>query len=225
MTYDAINPNHYKGGRKFEPIEVIEDWGLNYHLGNALKYISRNGRKPGEDPREGLSKAIWYLERLQDRYLDEANKQALADCQIADEQEEIEFRELASIPNSILFGSDEEDSIPFTATHEDILEFEAWDPTLGPIEPEGFDVDDQLLDGWDDSAWEDWATRDDYKKREIRTLDRHKIAYTSKIDGWIYGHQQDGDVRILGQYGARAMGQEVEEPDNAPCEYEPLHDN
>ena len=60
---DMINPAHYRGDRKFEPIEVIEDWGLNYRLGNALKYISRNGRKPGEDPREGLKKAIWYLER------------------------------------------------------------------------------------------------------------------------------------------------------------------
>ena len=60
---DPINPNHYKGDRQFEPIEVIEDWGLNYRLGNAVKYIARNGRKPGEDPREGLRKAIWYLER------------------------------------------------------------------------------------------------------------------------------------------------------------------
>ena len=63
MTYDKINPSHYHGDRKHEPIEVIEDWGLNYRLGCALKYIARNGRKPGEDPREGLKKAIWYLER------------------------------------------------------------------------------------------------------------------------------------------------------------------
>ena len=60
---DMINPAHYRGDRKFEPIEVIEDWDLNYRLGNALKYISRNGRKPGEDPCEGLRRAIWYLER------------------------------------------------------------------------------------------------------------------------------------------------------------------
>jgi hypothetical protein len=63
MTYDSINPNHYRGNRRFEPIDVIEDWQLNYRLGNALKYISRNGRKPGEDPAEGIKKAIWYLER------------------------------------------------------------------------------------------------------------------------------------------------------------------
>jgi hypothetical protein len=60
---DMIDPLHYRGGRRFEPIEVIEDWALNYRLGNALKYISRNGRKPGEDPCEGLKKAMWYLQR------------------------------------------------------------------------------------------------------------------------------------------------------------------
>ena len=224
MTYDSINPNHYKGGRQFEPIEVIEDWGLGYHLGNALKYISRNGRKPGEDPIEGLDKAIWYLERLKDEYLDQATKQALADRQIEDQQEEAEFRALGDIPSSVLPGSDEF-PIPFEATYQDILEFEAWDPTLGPIEPEEADVDDQPLDDWDTGAWENWATRDDYKQRECRTLDKHKITHTSKEGGWIYGHQKNGDVRILGTYGARAMGQEVEEPDNAPSEYEPLHDS
>jgi hypothetical protein len=63
MTNDPIYPEHYKAGRKYEPIDVIEDWGLNYRLGNALKYISRNGRKDGENPIEGLKKAIYYLER------------------------------------------------------------------------------------------------------------------------------------------------------------------
>ena len=67
-SYDNINPSHYRGDRKFEPIDVIEDWNLNYRLGNALKYISRSGRKPGEDPVEGLKKAIWYLQREIDSY-------------------------------------------------------------------------------------------------------------------------------------------------------------
>ena len=41
---DMINPSHYRGDRQFEPIAVIEDWQLKNRLGNALKYISRNGR-------------------------------------------------------------------------------------------------------------------------------------------------------------------------------------
>lgn len=60
--FDAVNrPSHYAEGRKYEPIDVIEDWGLGMHLGNATKYISRAGRK-GEEV-EDLKKARWYIDR------------------------------------------------------------------------------------------------------------------------------------------------------------------
>lgn len=59
---DTINhPSHYAAGRQHEPIDVIEDWELGFNLGNAVKYISRAGRKG--DPLEDLRKAAWYLER------------------------------------------------------------------------------------------------------------------------------------------------------------------
>ncbi len=54
------NPQHYVAGRKYEPRRVIEDWGLSFNLGNALKYIARAGRKG--DAVEDLRKAIQYLE-------------------------------------------------------------------------------------------------------------------------------------------------------------------
>lgn len=57
------HPLHYTGGRRFEPIDVIEDWELPMHLGNAVKYISRAGRKDPGKTKEDLQKAIWYLER------------------------------------------------------------------------------------------------------------------------------------------------------------------
>jgi len=58
---DMINhPSHYTHGR-FETWEVIEDWGLGYHLGNALKYISRAEHKG--DAVEDIKKAKKYLER------------------------------------------------------------------------------------------------------------------------------------------------------------------
>lgn len=61
---DAVDhPVHYSSGRTYEPIDVIEDWELGFHLGNAVKYIARCGRKEGEDPAECLKKAVWYLER------------------------------------------------------------------------------------------------------------------------------------------------------------------
>ena len=58
---DIVNhPNHYTDG-KIEVIDYIEDKEFNYHLGNAIKYISRAGKKG--DYTTDLKKAIWYLER------------------------------------------------------------------------------------------------------------------------------------------------------------------
>ena len=34
------HPSHYISGREFEPKDVIRDWGLNFNLGSAVKYIS-----------------------------------------------------------------------------------------------------------------------------------------------------------------------------------------
>lgn len=63
--YDPVSkPSHYCEGRKYEPIDVIEDWNLGFHLGNALKYISRAGRKQNEV--EDLEKAVWYIQRYID---------------------------------------------------------------------------------------------------------------------------------------------------------------
>lgn len=59
--YNSVNhPHHYTFG-KFEVIDVIEDWNLGYHLGNAVKYIARSGRK--DDEIADLEKATWYLNR------------------------------------------------------------------------------------------------------------------------------------------------------------------
>ena len=61
-TSDTINnPAHYTQGREIEPLNVIEDWELDFYLGNALKYIARAGRKENEI--EDLKKAVFYLNR------------------------------------------------------------------------------------------------------------------------------------------------------------------
>ncbi len=54
------HPAHYKG-QKFEVIDVIEDFGLNFSLGNAIKYILRAGKNI--DKIEDLKKSIWYIQR------------------------------------------------------------------------------------------------------------------------------------------------------------------
>lgn len=57
------HPSHYQAGQ-FEAINVIEAWGLGFHLGNTVKYISRAGRKPGNSLIQDLKKARWYLDRF-----------------------------------------------------------------------------------------------------------------------------------------------------------------
>lgn len=60
---DHINhPDHYTDG-KIEVIDFIEDQRLGFCLGNAVKYISRAGKKDSERYTDDLEKAIWYLNR------------------------------------------------------------------------------------------------------------------------------------------------------------------
>lgn len=55
----VTRPAHY--ALSPEPLDVIEAWGLGYHEGNVVKYITRWRRKNGV---EDLRKAAEYLRRL-----------------------------------------------------------------------------------------------------------------------------------------------------------------
>ena len=66
---DVINhPQHYTLG-KIEVIDFIEDKGLNFNLGNVVKYVARAGHKKSSgksmdaEALEDLKKAQWYLNR------------------------------------------------------------------------------------------------------------------------------------------------------------------
>lgn len=60
MTHDPINnPQHYSHPSGAECIEIAE-W-FSFNLGNAIKYIWRNGKKG--DRLEDLRKARWYIDR------------------------------------------------------------------------------------------------------------------------------------------------------------------
>lgn len=52
------NPSHYQG-KSFEVIDIINDYSLNFELGNAIKYILRADKKGNK--KQDLEKAIWYL--------------------------------------------------------------------------------------------------------------------------------------------------------------------
>lgn len=60
---DSVNsPSHYTDGN-IEVIDYIEDKKLGFCLGNAIKYISRAGKKDKDKEVEDCKKAIWYLKR------------------------------------------------------------------------------------------------------------------------------------------------------------------
>ena len=135
---DMINPNHYRGDRQYEPIAVIEDWGLNYRLGNAVKYIARNGRKPGEDPREGLRKAIWYLER----------EIAALDAPSQYVPFEVQYEDVLDYYGQSI---DLDEAWPSDETPDYVT---GWDPSLGPVEITNEEISNLLarkaLDQFDD---------------------------------------------------------------------------
>lgn len=62
MSKELVNsPSHYNSG-KIEVIDAIEDWNLNFHEGNIIKYVARHRHK-GQSI-EDLKKARWYIDRL-----------------------------------------------------------------------------------------------------------------------------------------------------------------
>lgn len=56
----VLHPSHYIANN-IEMTEVIEAFGLGFHLGNVVKYVLRAGKKG--DRLEDLRKAEWYLRR------------------------------------------------------------------------------------------------------------------------------------------------------------------
>lgn len=56
----TTSPEHY--GNNWHVGDFIREQELGFHLGNAIKYISRCGKKPGESAISDLNKAIHYLE-------------------------------------------------------------------------------------------------------------------------------------------------------------------
>ena len=55
-------PAHYRAST-VSPTDVIDDWNLNFYLGNTIKYVCRAGKKTGESVSDDLEKALWYLVR------------------------------------------------------------------------------------------------------------------------------------------------------------------
>lgn len=161
MTFDPVNkPSHYVEGRQFEPIAVIEDWGLGYHLGCALKYISRAGRK-SDNAAQDISKAIWYLERYKEKLAEE-------------EREDVGFQRrdwnLPTIDPAVPFEMDQEE-IEWLAMGElGTVDF-------GPDELPPKDLskfkDDEIVETWEQSG----QILGRQKNGDVRILKHHPSVY------------------------------------------------
>jgi hypothetical protein len=62
ITEMVYHPSHYGGADNvYEVIKIIEHFGLDFHIGNLVKYVLRAGKKDAE--LQDLKKARWYLDR------------------------------------------------------------------------------------------------------------------------------------------------------------------
>ena len=60
------HPDYYRSCG-IEAIDLIDVHGLNFNLGNVIKYVTRAGKKEGEETLTALNKARWYLEHEMER--------------------------------------------------------------------------------------------------------------------------------------------------------------
>jgi hypothetical protein len=67
---EVQSPDYYTikiRGVRVDCLEVIDALGLDFFLGNVLKYIWRAGKKPNNEVRSDLAKARVYLSRRIER--------------------------------------------------------------------------------------------------------------------------------------------------------------
>ena len=183
MTHDPINhPSHYTEGRKYETIEVIEDWALSYRLGNAVKYLSRAGRKDPAKTVEDLKKAVWYIEREIAALEGERSPYAVSYQDILEDA----AYDAAHGTNSIYeYGvqvpqADVDDQhLPYWDSDEDYM----WDPSLGPV----------------DLTQEEIASI--LSKKDLQLFDPDEIVSVVEKRGFMLGIKKDGSTCELGANG------------------------
>ena len=56
-----VRPEYYNTDTPYEPRKVIKAWGLDWNLGNALKYSARCGKKANNSKLIDLEKAMTYI--------------------------------------------------------------------------------------------------------------------------------------------------------------------
>lgn len=106
MANDAVNhPSHYTDG-KIECITYIDDKNFNYCRGNAIKYISRAGKKNPEKEIEDLKKAEWYIHHEIKR-LEKIKAQKIKDIKIKEEASKRAKESWTELPKTITYFNGE----------------------------------------------------------------------------------------------------------------------
>jgi len=185
LTYDNVNkPSHYTEGRKFETIDVIEDWKMNFRLGNALKYLSRAGRKDPSKTVEDLKKAVFYLEReiaslegAQTPY--SVTYEDVLEDYAACAAEGYDFHLDYGNADNISVTTEEKDWEDFWDTDDSYM----WDPTLGPVELTEEEVFEAIAN------------------KDLQQFESDEIVRTFERRGLIFGVKKDGSSCILGDNG------------------------
>lgn len=59
---DPVKPEYYNNS-KITPFDVIDDWNLDFYLGNAVKYIKRAGKKKDNSRLQDLKKIREYVDQ------------------------------------------------------------------------------------------------------------------------------------------------------------------
>lgn len=79
MDYNVKHPAYYEGKRKITPWDVIDDWHLDYYMGNVVKYIGRFFRKPDieltpeQKAVQDIDKMIEHLKKERDLITSDPN--------------------------------------------------------------------------------------------------------------------------------------------------------
>lgn len=178
MTHDPINnPAHYAEGRRYEPINVIEDWRLSYRLGNVVKYVSRAGRKDPAKTVEDLKKAQWYLSR------------------------EIEALEASTVPYAVTYedvlqeyAACAAEGYEYNAEQSLDSQYALWDDTIGPVEP----YEPTPRRKYDFLGQAEWNASDDELHKDLDKFEENEIIRTFERRGIVFGVDKNGTTYTLG---------------------------
>lgn len=63
MIENSVLKPVYYNDSKITPFDVVDDWRLDFYLGNAIKYIKRAGKKEGNSKAQDLYKVLEYVQK------------------------------------------------------------------------------------------------------------------------------------------------------------------